>query len=194
MIKGLATTVAPLLLLTTLSDAFAVPAPSGQEGLLLKIKFHVPARDEENALQSVDAYTRSFPFSAVLPVQPLTHIPEVDEDGNPSVRVSFLRKKTDLKSGVDGGVLFRSKVVDEYDGDNVDEYEMPGGSKKPQTSSRTIQLCAHRITEGQTVAKIFSEKQIVKAFVNGIDEPKGNQLLESNGIVVKSLFHLWLLK
>jgi len=86
--------------------------------------------------------------------------------------------------------LFSCKVVDECDGD---EEEMLEGSGMPQTS-RAIQLCAHRITEGQTVAKIFSEKQIVQAFVNGIDEPKGNQLLESNGIVVKSLFHIWLLK
>mmetsp|Transcript_11180 Transcript_11180/g.26106 ORF Transcript_11180/g.26106 Transcript_11180/m.26106 type:complete len:86 (-) Transcript_11180:2545-2802(-) len=84
--KGLATTVASLLLLTASSDSF----PSGQEGLLLKINFDVPPREEEKALQSVQTYTKSFPFSAVLPVQPLTYIPEVDEDGSPSVRVSFL--------------------------------------------------------------------------------------------------------
>ena len=101
-------------------------------------------------------------------------------------RVSFLRKKTDLKSGVDGGVLFSYEVVDEGDGGEEEMLE--------KSTNRAIQLTANRITEGQTVAKIFSEKQIVQAFVNGIDEPKGNQLLESNGIVVKSLFHLWLLK
>ena len=51
MIRRLVTTVASLLLLAALSDSFAVPAH--QEGLLLKIKFEVPPREVEQALQHV---------------------------------------------------------------------------------------------------------------------------------------------
>ena len=50
-----------------------------------------------NALEAVRSYTQSFPFAAVLPVQPLTYLPVTMSDGSPALKVTFLRKKMHIK-------------------------------------------------------------------------------------------------
>jgi len=70
------------------------------EETLLRINFSYPtsstSTDDDKgslALAAVQKYTKSFPFAAVLPVQPLTYLPVKMPDGTPAVKVTFLRKK-----------------------------------------------------------------------------------------------------
>ena len=58
---------------------------------------------------------------------------------------------------------------------------------------KRIQLTAWRIIKGQTVSKSFSEKQIILAFVRGLREGNGAEILKEGGNVqVDSVFHLWM--
>lgn len=57
------------------------------------------AADPDAAIEAVRAFVRSFPFAAVLPVQPLQYLPNDDGRG---VKVTFLRKKTKEKGSQDG--------------------------------------------------------------------------------------------
>jgi hypothetical protein len=158
---------------------------------LLRINFSFNDDNDNNedggrlALSAVQQYCQTFPFAAVLPVQPLTYIPLTLSDGNPAVQVSFLRKKTAEKGSIDGGILFTSCLVSEEDCDDegLTNYK------------RRIQLTAIRITEGQTVSKMFSEKQILLAFVKGLNDPRGIEILTTTGgrhVEVESIFHRWL--
>jgi hypothetical protein len=105
-------------------------------------------------------------------------------DGNPALRVSFLRKKTAEKGSVDGGILFSSCLVSEEDCDEDGMLE---------NYVKRIQLTAWRIVKGQTVSKSFSEKQIILAFVRGLIEGTGAEILKEGGNVeVDSVFHLWM--
>ena len=170
------------------SDRFDVCEDDVDE-TVLRINFryeHDDGDDEKGnlALAAIQDYTRSFPFAAVLPVQPLTYLPVKTPDGNPAVKVTFLRKKTAEKGSMDGGLLFSSCLVSEEDWDEDGELD---------NYKKNIQLTAWRITSGQTVSKIFSEKQIIVAFVKGLSEGKGKELLKDGGNVeVESVFHLWM--
>ena len=135
------------------------------------------------ALESVRSYTKSFPFAAVLPVQPLTYLPIELSDGSPALKVTFLRKKTAEKGTEDGGIVFTSRLVSEEDCD-------PDGL---ENYSLRIELEAKRIKEGQSISKVFSEKQICLAFIKGLSEEKGQEVLaEGGGVVVDSVFHIWM--
>lgn len=139
------------------------------EETLLKIHLGVQAGVPLDAAKKVvSKYSQSFPFAAVLPVQPLQYLP-TDDDG---VEVRFLRKKTDMKSGVDGGIRFF--VQDDGD-DGID-------------------VTAKRNSVGQTIQKMMAEKLVVTAFVSGITgEEKskyGKAPLEY--VQVTSLYHKWM--
>lgn len=137
-----------------------------------------------NALESVRSYTKSFPFAAVLPVQPLTYLPIDLPDGTPTLKVTFLRKKTAEKGSQDGGIMFTSRLVSEEDYSDSEGLE---------NYSLRIELQAKRIKEGQTIPKVFSEKQICLAFIKGLSEGKGQEILaEGGGVVVDSVFHIWM--
>ena len=136
-----------------------------------------------NALESVRSYTNSFPFAAILPVQPLTYVPTKLQDGSPALKVTFLRKKTAEKGSQDGGIVFTSRLVSEEDcdPDGLENYVL------------RIELQARRIREGQTIPKVFSEKQICLAFIKGLSDAKGQEMLaEGGGVVVDSVFHIWM--
>ena len=75
-----------------------------EEDILLRMNFSINAgADPDSALDAVRKYVRSFPFAAVLPVQPLTYLPSEDAKG---VKVTFLRKKTKEKGSEDGDAPF----------------------------------------------------------------------------------------
>ena len=167
---------------------------------ILRINFSYQHNSDEDddkgsaALSAIQDYTRSFPFAAVLPVQPLTYLPVkidtsasrslvVPTDSNVGLKVTFLRKKTAEKGSQDGGILFSSCLVSEEDMD--EGFEMDNYKKN-------VQLTAWRLTEGQTVSKYFSEKQIVLAFVKGLSEGKGKELLDKGNVELESVFHLWM--
>jgi hypothetical protein len=167
------------------------------EEILLKINLALhPGVSIPDALQAVVTYSQSFPFAAVLPVQPLTYLPptrtSLDDDVD-GVEIKFLRKKTTEKSAVDGGIRFFVKettstpptprstkdttssnddiVDDDEEGDDNDEEEeecpvMDSSGKC--LPAGTIEITAKRNSVGQTIRKITAERLIVTAFVAGI--------------------------
>lgn len=110
---------------------------------------------------------QAFPFSAVLPVQPLQYLPTHD-----GVDVLFLRKKTAEKGSEDGGMRFYASSSPE------------GG----------VDLEIKRNSKGQTVSKMFSEKLVVKAFCDGIagkqDAKTGDAPVDF--VSISSMFHQWM--
>jgi hypothetical protein len=150
--------------------------------VLLRINFSYSGSSGAAALDAVRQYTKSFPFAAVLPVQPLTYLPVQMPDGEMALKITFLRKKTEEKDSRDGGMLFLCELAanDAADEDDSD------------SERQRISLCASRISKGQTVSKIFSEKQIVLAFIKGLNEARGKEILESANVHVESIFHQWM--
>lgn len=146
-----------------------------EEETLLKI--HCRPKGElsvqDDVLPKLERFVRSFPFAAVLPVQPLHYLPT--DDG---VEVTFLRKKTKEKGSVDGGMRFFI-VQDKEAGD--------------------LEIVVKRNSEGQTCGKMFAEKLVVQAFVQsftGNDDPdKQVTALDAPTkelVEVESVFHKWM--
>lgn len=139
------------------------------------LKMHLTVRDDVDpdvALAKVRQYTQSFPFAAILPVQPLQYLP-THEGG---VDVLFLRKKTQDKGSVDGGMRFFVELTSE-DG------ATPG-----------IEVQVKRNSKGQTVSKMFTEKIVVQAYCNGIvgkDEARTGKA-PTDLVSVLSVFHKWM--
>lgn len=150
------------------------------EETLLKVHLAVQSGATlETAKEAVSKYSQSFPFAAVLPVQPLHYLP-TEDDG---VEIKFLRKKTDEKSGIDGGIRFFITQTEGGDGDGDDDCDHGG-----------LDLTAKRNSIGQTIQKMMAEKLVVLAFVSGITgEEKlnyGEAPLEY--VRVTSLYHKWM--
>jgi hypothetical protein len=99
-------------------------------------------------------YVRSFPFAAVLPVQPLTYLPTPG-----GVDVTFLRKKTATKPTNDGGIRLVLEPVWSASEQGADAEGTPATSWI---------LTARRNSEGQSVQKLFSEKLIVQELLDGL--------------------------
>jgi hypothetical protein len=138
------------------------------EETLLRVHLSVrPSSTIDEALERVSKYTCAFPFAAVLPVQPLTYLPTTDG----GVEVTFLRKKTQEKGSIDGGIRFF--IGKERDG---------------------IEIVAKRNSDGQTVSKMFSEKQVVQAYVKGISGEEVEKTGEPpiDVISLDSVFHKWM--
>ena len=159
------------------------PAPDySQEDTLLKVHFVIqPGVQPEEAASALSKFSQSFPFAAVLPVQPMQYLPA--EDGG--VEIKFLRKKTDIKSGIDGGIRFfleqsqsSSSAEDEDHEDDDAPYE--------------LELTAKRNSVGQSISKIMSEKLIVTSYVaaltTAIDKP--SPIHEK--LSMTSMFHKWM--
>ena len=162
-----------------------------EESLLVMNLSPLPDVSCEDCLSRISQYIRSFPFAAVLPVQPLQALPT--DDGG--LELKFLRKKTETKSGLDGGVRFFVHLQDEKKDD-------------------VIEVVIKRNSEGQTIPKMFAEKLIIQSFVKGMalgsdsgnddgrssDEPSSpvkvpNTRIESptkDMAKMESVFHKWL--
>uniref|UniRef100_A0A7S1ZI09 Uncharacterized protein n=1 Tax=Trieres chinensis TaxID=1514140 RepID=A0A7S1ZI09_TRICV len=161
-------------------DDVAGPADTSPGPMILRLDLSVSlGADETIALEAVRSFVRSFPFSAVLPVQPLNYLPSDDGKG---VRVSFLRKKTKEKGSIDGGIDFSIFLTDAED----------NSEEKPE--QKRIRVEARRDPKGQTVSKVFSEMLIMKAFVKAItgeDTERSDDKL-SDLVLVESIFHEWM--
>lgn len=123
--------------------------------------------DKGFALERMSRYCQSFPFAAILPVQPLQYLPTPDG----GVDVRFLRKKTREKGSIDGGMRFF--VSEDRDG---------------------IDVVAKRNSQGQTVSKMFSEKLVVQSFlkrVTGEDVDKTSPF-PTDVVTLASVFHKWM--
>ena len=130
----------------------------GEETLLA---MHLAPSDDvsiDDAFNHVSKYVQSFPFAAVLPVQPLQYLPR--EDGG--VELQFLRKKTHIKPGVDGGIRFfitkRSSDTGAGEDRTGTSNDIDGG----------INVTAKRNSRGQSLSKVFAEKLVVTTFVRGM--------------------------
>ena len=161
-----------------------------------------PGVAPDQAMAKVSQFCQSFPFAAVLPVQPLQYLP-VYEDGG--VEVKFLRKKTNLKSGVDGGVRFfiqesqpENDNDDDDDDDDDDENEITVAATLSSSSTTLIEVTAKRNSKGQTIAKLMAEKLIVTNFVaamTGASEARqglGVSIPMEDYVQVRSIYHKWM--
>mmetsp|Transcript_2338 Transcript_2338/g.3412 ORF Transcript_2338/g.3412 Transcript_2338/m.3412 type:complete len:220 (-) Transcript_2338:1150-1809(-) len=163
--------------------------PSADEDEETLLRMHVRPCDQSRtseALTAVQAHVRSFPFAAVLPVQPLQYLPT--DDG---VEVTFLRKKTKEKGSFDGGIRFFVELLQ-------DEEDPHGVNNEQDGISSVIRISAKRNSVGQTVRKIFSEKLVVKAFVASFTGNNGDcQVFVDPSKIAKvvafqSMFHKWM--
>lgn len=140
------------------------------DDILLRIKFSIqPGKTAEEAKERISKYSQSFPFSAVLPVQPLMYLP-MDDHG---VEVRFLRKKTDIKSGIDGGIRFYIQEDKDF-----------------------LEVTAMRNSEGQTIPKLVAERLVITSFVKGIqgEEEEGDKYGDAptDVVEIQSIFHKWM--
>ena len=158
----------PPIALHESSFPWETPLVEGDEETLLRINLAV-IKSSDDALTRVQKYTQGFPFAAVLPVQPLQYLP-TSEGG---VEVLFLRKKTQEKGSVDGGMRF---------------YVRPGKDESH------IEVVVKRNSTGQTISKLFTEKLVVLAYCSGIkgdeDARFGKSL--SDVVAIDSIFHRWM--
>jgi hypothetical protein len=141
-----------------------------EETLLVMHLAPLDGVNEDDALSKVSQYTQSFPFAAVLPVQPLQYLPT--DDGG--VELRFLRKKTHIKPGIDGGIRFfvttttpssSSSELNAEDRDDDDEDEEDEGLE-----DGTIVVTAKRNSKGQSLSKMFAEKLVITTLVQGMLE------------------------
>ena len=157
---------------------------SQEESLLVMNVSPLPDVSCEDSLSRISQYIRSFPFAAILPVQPLQALPT--DDGG--LELKFLRKKTHIKSGVDGGIRF---FVNRGEDDK-------------------IEILVKRNSDGQSIPKMFAEKLVVQSFAKGMalgsdfgndnsDETANikvpNTRIESptkDMVQIQSVFHKWI--
>eukprot|EP00966_Prymnesium_polylepis_P098522 2281443-Prymnesium_polylepis.1 len=88
------------------------------------------------------------PFASALPIQPMLVQP-LSPQPPAGIKVTFRRKPTSENGGTDGGLRCTLSIADED--------AAAGGV-----------LLVTRISEGQTISKIFSEKMIVKRIVTDL--------------------------
>ena len=120
-----------LLALPTTVNAFAT---SPATDVLLKARFAnlAPTR--------LQAWLRARPFAAALPIQPMLVVPwELEHGRQAGVDLTFRRKPSSEKGGVDGGLRMSVQL----------EESRGRGS-----------LTVTRLTEGQYVDKRFSERKL----------------------------------
>ena len=147
-------------------------------------------QQEDDAIEQVAKFCESFPFAAILPVQPLQYFPTTNRDPLPTVatgvgvgvsdapnhdmdqtirqqqqrqrcvEVQFLRKKTPERGSVDGGIRF---YIQPRVRSNDDNEQRHGSCDTPPPPM--IELIAKRNSQGQVITKVFAEKLIITNFV-----------------------------
>jgi len=195
-------------LLTTPSPSSSFPDNDTHkyidEETLLCIHFDIaPTVSTQDALECLQVFTRSFPFAAVLPVQPLMYVPT-----NDGVNLQFLRKKSEEKSGIDGGIRFFIQVDGEEDDKTSSNDVEPATNVRGRR--RGLQVTAKRNSAGQSINKLFAEKLVITKYVEGLTNYeqalyKGQcnnvSINNSNSVTISSpldvmqvtsLYHKWL--
>lgn len=139
-------------------------------------------------IQEVGAMNRAITTIGIIIITWEERVVDQEEDG---LEIKFLRKKTHIKSGVDGGVRFFVHRRDKRDD--------------------SIEIVVKRNSDGQSIPKMFAEKLIVQSFVKGMamgsdhgndggnDESSSiripNTRIESptKGVAkIQSVFHKWI--
>jgi hypothetical protein len=160
-----------------------------QEETLLCISMTLqPGVSVDDALAAISKFCQTFPFAAVLPVQPLFYIPVPDDGG---VEIKFMRKKTPERNSNDGGIRFFLRT---FADDSDPESDFP---------SPSIELTAKRNSNGQVITKIMAEKLVitnfVRSFATGDQNTTANFLLQfnktsptANFVHIRSMYHKWM--
>lgn len=98
----------PLLLFSTLPST-KVERMDNDETLLVMSLSPLPSVSQEESFDRISQYTRGFPFAVLLPHQPIQALPT--EDGG--LEIKFMRRTSDMKIIIDGGVRFFVRDVNE---------------------------------------------------------------------------------
>jgi hypothetical protein len=168
----------------------------------------------DDAVAAVSKFCQSYPFSVVLPVQPLMYLPtkafENVLGSHDGVEIKFLRKKTQEKSSIDGGIrFFISTVVsnnnDDLDDDDDDddedgeigEWKEDKSISTNKSETTTIEIVAKRNSKGQSISKIFAEKLVITSFVSSLSDTEITGVPKlgippNNLVTVGSIFHKWM--
>lgn len=154
--------------------------------IAMKIKLKSDLTSEQHQERSIDdviqnlcRYCQSYPFAAVLPVQPLQYYPlQVKSTLSSSsgttycngiVEIQFLRKKTPERGSLDGGIRFYL-LINPPDHENMQENSIHVSSQlspiDTAVESVNIELIAKRNSHGQVIQKIMSEKIIITNFIS----------------------------
>lgn len=144
---------------------------SNEENLLLQINLSMAVdtnATREKTLEKIQKYLFTFPYAAILPVQPLKYQPTELETTGGGVDVIFLRKKTGEKGSMDGGLHI---MIDRENNEN----------------NALLKLTVRRNKKGQTISKIFSEKIVVTELLKGISLQQ-----DKLDVRVESFFHRWM--
>jgi hypothetical protein len=146
-----------------------------EETLLVMKLSPLPGKGVIECYDRVCQYTQGFPFAAVLPVQPLQYLPTIDG----GVDVTFLRKKTDMKSGIDGGIRFfitttTSAATITPGKTSSDDEDIAAATTDDDNHDTVgggvINIVAKRNSSGQSISKIFSEKIAIVTYVRSLTE------------------------
>ena len=99
--------------------------------------------------QNMQDWLMKRPFAAVLPMQPMLVQPLAPQPPA-GIQLSFRRKPTSEKGGIDGGIRCTLSPVDE---------DEAGGD------GSTGVLLVTRVSEGQSISKLFSERALIKRLI-----------------------------
>jgi hypothetical protein len=157
------------------------------EEILMRMHLNVKdSVDPKFALSEIIRYTQTFSFTAILPVQPMRY-----DKTDKGMDVKFLRKKTPEKNSIDGGLQFQVTSIKK----SLSKKSI--GTSSNDDPEDMIQIQVTRISEGQSITKVFSEKLIVLAYCDGIlgkttslNSNSGETL--TNYVDLWSVFHKWL--
>jgi hypothetical protein len=180
------------------------PDYSREETLL---KIHLATQlgvSTEEALDAVAKYSHTFPFSTILPLKPLLHMPVFDD----GVEIQFLRRGgRDENDGhlygeeLDGGLRFFFKIINvgvggekttltfSEDDEDEDDY-ISGSSSSSSSSSRDdepvvsnavpscagLEVTVKRNSVGQSKPHGVAERALVTAYLAGLTGKHGGGL------------------
>jgi hypothetical protein len=178
------------------------------------LKIHLATQlgvSTQDALLAVAKYSQSFPFSAVLPLKPLMHMPTSDQ----GVEVKFLRNGADPEI-TDGGIRFFVKEVsvgaggekttltfsddnddEDDDDDSLEENESYSSSAAAAPApSGGLDVTVKRNSVGQSTPHGVAERALVIAYLSGLTGGIGGGVYGSpptEQVYVTSFFHKWML-
>lgn len=157
------------------NDDSSIEMPNDKEETLLRLRLALRDNDDnDKALAAVQSFCQSFPFAVILPVQPMQYLPTLEG----GVDVVFMRKKTQQKGSVDGGMKI---YISQCNSDSDD-------------NDTSIEVLIKRNSKGQVVSKMFSEKLIVQALVKAFSGETDDRIPEAplDLVEIQSVFHKWL--
>jgi hypothetical protein len=121
---------------------------------------------QDQAIEYVSKFCQSFPFAAVLPVQPLQYFPTPTRtDREKCIEVQFLRKKTPERGSMDGGIRFYIQPLHGLRKNSNDDEDDHTNEQDQRNYNNRIELIAKRNSQGQVITKHMAEQILIVNFV-----------------------------